>query len=175
MILTMNRALILLLVLLAVNPCAFAQFARTAIFQNVTPAQPVAGEPFLVNVSQGPCESLDQDPQSATAITLPDGTIRLFVPALIDINCTGAVASRQYLAAGFLAPGERRLEVYIQSLTPGEPADPIGLQILTVVAAAAPRVVPMLGNLGLAGFVVALTLIGLSGHRPRGARRSPRG
>lgn len=143
----------------------------SSVFLGTTPTNPVAGQPFTVDVFNGPCESLYTDASDLTLDSFVGNVVTLNLAGLPDDSCSQAEATLHYPYPGIAAPGVYRVRVNMVVVDfPGLQGEFLGGRDVVVVASSGPgrRVrVPALGEKGLLAAMAVVTLMARFAHSKR--------
>jgi hypothetical protein len=132
----MNRILLLAcLLLLAVSADTHAQLIipgnTTATFLGTVPENPIAGQPYLVRATFGPCEAISIDPNDAVILNSVGNAFTIQVPGVFVPNCSIMVRETTYLMPPIAQPGT--YTVALQMIDAGD-VGRLGTRLVTVVA-----------------------------------------
>ena len=157
------------LILLLASPDGHAQLIipgnTTATFLGTIPENPVAGEPYLVRASFGPCEAISVAPNDATIINPVGSSFTIQVPGVFSGNCSVTIRETAYSLSPIAQPGV--YTVTLQMIDAGV-VGRLGTRLVTVVApgsgqgGAAALMIPASGPVSsalLAFCVLALTAL----------------
>lgn len=141
----------------------------TSAFLGTIPEQPVAGQPYLVRASMGPCEVISVDPSVATVLNVSASAFTIRVPGGFVDNCSAPIRETVYNMPPIAQAGT--YAVTLQMIDDGDFAS-LGTRLVTVVApgGAASRAIsiPASGPFAWASLVLAfLGFARLRLHRER--------
>ena len=110
------------LILLVIGGSALAQDEPDngrGLFHGITPDNPAAGQPFVLNVHQGPCELLSEDPNSATILPLNGNVLTVRITGFTTLFCNiPAPRERSYGGTRTMAHTAARISNTMIATTP---------------------------------------------------------
>jgi hypothetical protein len=123
------------LLLLAASPDLRAQLIipgnTTATFLGTVPEKPIAGQPYLVRASFGPCEVISTDPNDALVLDATANSLTIQVPGVFSDNCSVMLRETLYSLPPIGQAGT--YAVALQMIDGGD-IGRLGTRLVTVVA-----------------------------------------
>ena len=157
------RALFLCIVAGSIPRCAAAIETEpgtgSSVFLGTTPTTPIAGQPFQIDLFNGPCESLLVQPEHLTLQSVVGNTLTLNLRGLPDEACSQPEATVHVAFAGIAVPGIYRVRIEMVTDVPGLQGEFLGGRDVVVVAPAGGRATQAIPALGVGGSLSGLALL----------------
>ena len=133
----------------------------TATFLGTVPENPVAGQPFLIRATFGPCEAISVDPNDAVLVGSDGTALTIQVPGVFSGNCSVQVRDALYSLPAILEPGTYTVAVQFNDAgTIGR----MGTRLVTVVSPTSAvqgqaKAIPLMGTAGLLFLAVGIFFV----------------
>lgn len=139
----------------------------TATFLSTVPENPVAGQPFLIRATFGPCEAISVDPYDAVIVSSEGTALTIQVPGVFSGNCSVQMRDTLYSLPAIPEPGTYTVALQFNDAgTIGR----MGTRLVTVVSPASAVqgqaiAIPLMGTAGL--LFLALGIFSVMIHQQR--------
>lgn len=131
----------------------------SAFLRGTAPANPIAGQPFVLNVFSGACEFLSDVRTGAYIRSIVGNTVTIYIDGTPDLACSFPTGERQYDLPGIPVSGDYRFRVFFVPSIPGGESVSIGTRNVAVVAQGALSASPLTVPATDLFVLVALTLL----------------
>jgi len=142
----------------------------SAFWRGTTPDNPVAGQPFVLNIFSSGCEFLAEARTGAYIRSIVGNMVTIYVDGICDLGCSMPTGKRQYDLPGIPTEGQYQFQVFFFPSGPGQESASIGTRNVTVVAAqgqftSSPVVVPTMHRIGLLLLILSAVASATWWHR----------
>ena len=142
----------------------------SSFWRGITPENPIAGQPFVLNIFSGECEFLTEARTGAFIQSIVGNTVNIYVDGVPNLACSWTTGERQYDLPGIPNEGQYQLRVFFVPSGPGQESESIGTRNVTVVAApgqftSSPVVVPTMNSIGLLLLILSAVASATWWHR----------
>ena len=132
----------------------------TAVFLGTVPDNPIAGLPYLIRASSGPCESISANPDDVVVLSASGTATTVEVQGVFSGNCSSPMRDTVYALPPISQPGT--YSIALQMNDAGD-VGRLGTRLVTVVAPGSAQAIGTRSIPAANGVALGVLILGLMG------------